>query len=174
MHHNFRLFVILVLHLKWINEIWISKKSREKYVGKSMTSSPLSSVRIIVEEFLYLRPMWQLVLWLLIIQVYNTTSQKCGNRKWWLLILFAGLLIGGTVVFLSLYFTQTPVSSTTIAPTTSPSFATKTTNKPDVKGHVLMLSTYYSSNVPMVIGLDGESVLPFYSIIFYINIFLLS
>ena len=37
-----------------------------------------------------------------------------------------------------------------------------------------MLSTWKSSNVPMVIGLDGESVLSFYSFIFYIDIFLLS
>ena len=80
-----------------------------------------------------------------------------------------GLVISGTTIGLSIYFTKTPVTSTTIAsittvttssiPTTSlatttPS-TTRTTNKPDVKDYVLMLSTYNSSNVPMVIGING-------------------
>ena len=43
---------------------------------------------------------------------------------------------------------------------TTTSLAT-TTNKPAVKDHVLMLSTRKLSNVPMVIGLDGESVCNF-------------
>ena len=85
-------------------------------------------------------------------------------------------MIGGTVVGLSLYFTKTPVSSTTIAPTslTSTSLATTTTSKPAVEDHVLMLSTADARNVPMVIGFDGESCLSFYCFMFYIDIFLLS
>ena len=78
-------------------------------------------------------------------------------------------MIGGTTVGLSIYFTNASVTSTTIAPittettslatttylTTTTSLTTKTTNKPDVKDYVLMLSTYNSSNVPMVIGTNG-------------------
>ena len=65
-----------------------------------------------------------------------------------------------------------PVTSTTIAPTTlTTTSLTTTTNKPDVKDHVLMLSTTRSSNVPMVIGLDGEAVLQLNYLIFYIDIF---
>ena len=90
----------------------------------------------------------------------------------WLLFLIAGLIIGGTVVGLSIHFTKTPVTSTTIAPTTlTMTSLVTTTNKPAVKDHVLMLSTLESSNVPMVFGLDGESVLQFY--LFYIDISLL-
>ena len=76
------------------------------------------------------------------------------------MFLVAGLIIGGTVVGLSIHFTKMPITSARIAQTTSTtkSLAT-TTNKPAVKDHVLMLNTYKSSNVPMVIGLDGESVL---------------
>ena len=73
-------------------------------------------------------------------------------------MLVAGLIIGGTVVGLSIHFTKMPITPARIAQTTS-----TTTNKPAVKDHVLMLSTdYFLSNVPMVIGLDGESVLQFY------------
>ena len=92
----------------------------------------------------------------------------------------AGLITGGTVVGLSIHFTKMPVTSARIAQTTSTttslttttltttSLAT-TTNKPAVKDHVLMLSTgsfQFSSNVPMVIGLDGESVLQFYCLLY--------
>ena len=90
----------------------------------------------------------------------------------WLLFLIAGLIIGGTVVGLSVHFTKMPVTSTTIASTTLTTTSLETTtNKPVVKDHVLMLSTFRSSNVPMVIGLDGEYVLQF--IVFYMNISLL-
>ena len=90
-----------------------------------------------------------------------------------LLFLVASLIIGGTVVGLSIHFTKMPITSARIAQTTSKttalaattltttSFAT-TTNKSTVKDHVLMLSNKESSNVPMVIGFDGESVLQFY------------
>ena len=93
--------------------------------------------------------------------------QRNGNRKWWLLFLVVGLVIGGTVVGLSVHFTKMPVTSTTIAPTTSTmtSLAT-TTIKPAVKDHVLMLSTAYFTNVSMVFGLDGESVLQFYCLLY--------
>ena len=76
------------------------------------------------------------------------------------MLLVASLIIGGTVVGLSIHFTKMPITSARIAQTasTTTSLAT-TTNKPAVKDHVLMLSTLTSSNVPMVIGLDGESVL---------------
>ena len=76
-------------------------------------------------------------------------------------------MIGGTVVGLSVHFTQPPIYSTTTAPTstTSKSFATTTslttttliTTSLAVKEHVLMLSTRDSRNVPMVIGFGGES-----------------
>ena len=71
-----------------------------------------------------------------------------------LLFLLAGFFIGGTVVGLSV-------------------------GLPDKcerceKDHVLMLSTKELSNVPMVIGFDGESVLQLNGSIFYIDIFLLS
>ena len=92
-------------------------------------------------------------------------------------MLFIGLPIIGTVVGLSVYFTQRPDCATTIAPTTSATTtsATTTTNTtPAVKDHVLLLSTKSSKNIPMVIGLNGEPVLPFYSVISYIDIFLLS
>ena len=84
-----------------------------------------------------------------------------------LLFLVASLIIGGPVVGLSIHFTKMPITSARIAQTTSTktSLAT-TTNKPAVKDHVLMLSTLYSSNVPMVIGLDGESVLQFYCLLY--------
>ena len=93
------------------------------------------------------------------------------------LFLVAGFIIGGTVVGLSIHFQKTPVTSARIAQTrsTTTSLATTTltttslattTNKPAVKDHVLMLNTQFSSNVPMVIGLDGESVLQFNCLIY--------
>ena len=95
-----------------------------------------------------------------------------------LLFLVASLIIGGTVVGLSIHFTKMPITSARIAQTTSKttSLATTTltttslattTNKSTVKDHVLMLSTREFSNVPMVIGLDGESVLQFYCFLLY-------
>ena len=98
----------------------------------------------------------------------TTNPKRNGNRKWWLLSLVAGLIIGGTVLGLSVHFTKMPVTSTRIAQTTltTTSLATTTTNKPAVKDHVLMLSTVNSTNVPMVIGLKGEFVWQFYCFIF--------
>ena len=78
------------------------------------------------------------------------------------MFLVAGLIIGGSVVGLSIHFTKMPITSARIAQT-----ASATTNKPAVKDHVLMLSTREFSNVPMVIGLDGESVLQFYCFLLY-------
>ena len=89
----------------------------------------------------------------------TTIPKRNGYRKWLLLLLVTGLIIGGTVLGLSVHFTNMPVTST------MRSLAT-TTNKPAVKDQVLMLSTRYSTNVPMVIGLDGESVLQFYCFIY--------
>ena len=88
------------------------------------------------------------------------------------MFLIASLIIGGTVVGLSIHFTKMPITSARIAQTTSKttSLATTTlttTNKSTVKDHVLMLSTREFSNVPMVIGLDGESVLQFYCFMLY-------
>ena len=76
-----------------------------------------------------------------------SASGRDGKRKWLLLFLLAGLIIGRTVVELSVHFT-------------------KATNRPDVKDHVLMLSTAYFTNVSMVFGLDGESVLQFYCLLY--------
>ena len=66
---------------------------------------------------------------------------------WCLLFLVAGVIIGGTVVGLSVHFA-------------------KTTKKPAMKDHVFALTSLESKKVPMVIGLDGESVSPFY---YFIN-----
>ena len=74
------------------------------------------------------------------------------------------LAIGGTVVGLSIYFTNAKASMTipsTVSSTTSSipltSLATTTKKKdPDTKEAVLMLSTYESSNDPMVITSTGE------------------
>ena len=82
--------------------------------------------------------------------------QKMRNRKWWLLFLVIGLVIFGTTVGLSIYFTKKSVVSTTIAPITP---ITTTTNKQAEENYVLMLSTYNSTNVPMVIGINGKLVL---------------
>ena len=82
---------------------------------------------------------------------------------WCLLFLVAGVVIGGTVVGLSVHITKMPITSTAIKPTTltTTSLTSTTANVPAVKDHVLMLSTYKTSDVPMVIGLDGESFLQF-------------
>ena len=61
-------------------------------------------------------------------------------------------MILGLTVGLSIYFTRKSIASTTIAPITP---ITTTTDKPTVENYVLMLSTYNSSNVPMVIGYNG-------------------
>ena len=69
------------------------------------------------------------------------------KRKWSLLFLTLGLLIFGTVVGLSIYFTETPAFSSTTIPTT--------TIEPVVKDAVLLLSTRYPRNTPMVVGIHG-------------------
>ena len=112
-----------------------------------------------IKSFTNCKHQWFGVRWTLIndadTQATDTTIPKRnGNKKWLLLFLIASLIIGGTVVGLSIHFTKMPITSARNAQTTS-----TTTNKPAVKDHVLMLNTYKSSNVPMVIGLDGESVL---------------
>jgi len=73
--------------------------------------------------------------------------QKIRKRKWWILLIIVLVLIVGLAVGLSVSSPPTMATSTTTAltPTTSP------TGKA-----VLMLSTRPSTNVPMVITLNGE------------------
>ena len=58
------------------------------------------------------------------------------KRKWWLLLLVALLIISAFVIGLSIYFTK----------------------KSEVKKAVLVLSTYRPSNLPLVIGFNGEAI----------------
>ena len=73
--------------------------------------------------------------------------QKIRKRKWWILLIIVLVLIVGLAVGLSVSSPPTMATSTTTAltPTTSP------TGKA-----VLMLSTRTSTNVPMVITLNGK------------------
>ena len=70
----------------------------------------------------------------------ETFFQKLLKRKWWLLCMILVVVIVGTVVGLSIHF---------IEPTTRKGSA--------LKEAVLILSTFESSNIPMVIASTGES-----------------
>ena len=81
------------------------------------------------------------------------------KRKWWFLFLAALLGIGALVVGLSIYFTKNQVGSSTSAPTTSLTTAATTivTSSP-VEKAVLVISTFWTSNLPLVIGLNGAAI----------------
>ena len=58
------------------------------------------------------------------------------KRKWWLLLLVTLLIISALVIGLSIYFSK----------------------KSEVKEAVLVLSTHLPSNLPLVIGFNGEAI----------------
>ena len=96
------------------------------------------------------------------------------KRKYLFLCVIAVLLIGGIAIGLTLHFTRvstttistTALVTTTQAPTVEGDSTTSisttslvtTTQTPTINEVVLMLSTSQASNVPMIIGFNGESV----------------